>query len=102
MADLLGSCCPAAANGTDAASGGGGLDGGSVGSGSEFCTQALPAALAPDRPPSADLCHLPPISCTPEGRLRQLALPGGLDCFWCVGEGMQMDNTYLVRRQSTN
>jgi hypothetical protein len=44
-------------------------------------SQALPAALAPGHDASDDLCHLPPITCTNEGRLQQLSLPGaGLDC----------------------
>lgn len=48
---------------------------------SQFCSKLLPDVVSPSRPPEADICRVPPNSCTPEGRLQQLALAGaGLDC----------------------
>ncbi|GBF99546.1 hypothetical protein Rsub_12352 [Raphidocelis subcapitata] len=70
MADLSDQCCPkdGSSNGTAL-----GFD--------DFCSEALASAISPSRTLKDDLCRLAPITCTSDGRIQQLALPGvGLDC----------------------
>ena len=82
MRDLAARCCGGGDGGSGGSgSGASGNASGSGDGGGSFCREVLPAALAPGRPPGADLCRLPPTVCTDDGRIRQLSLAGaGLRC----------------------